>query len=588
MADRLNGYRVLILETREEAQFARLLSEQGADVLQCPMFTINDAPDPVPIEAWIRLTSTGSWGIGPTGCPTIAGKNYKTSYWFGIQCNSDKLLFYAHGLGTNAQSTGSVPVNEWVHVAVSYDSVDVKFYVNGILDSSVPVAGPMDTTTDAFRIGNDVEWNQSPIGDIDEVHFWNVARSQLAIAADMETITTPQIGLVGVWNMEGNPNADVGGFTGTLTGDASFAGTPITTPEPAFLKGDTDCDHQLAASDAMAILSDLAGLVPPLENCENPLLLTSQGVPDLWWDASPGEGYIEVPHSEALNPADAITVELWINVWSYMSHDGADRCNSLAGKGYITAWWLGLCSGQLRFYRGDGDFVDSIGQVPLREWVHVAAVADHTSVKFYINGDLDSEFTNDDAELGTNTDPMRIGSDPNVFVKFKDYAFFVPKDASGRTTIVEGTMTMKQETVEQTRHYLEDAGRHEEACSLAAKLAAQAPDDAELHAAQHQPLGFEPARGQRAERCDADGGAIETQQLVRGHRIAQHQVLDHDARRPALPARLDAAHLGVAPDRVAQPGLDRVALAADLGQQHAHHGDQGGSRDQQRRDHRPQ
>jgi uroporphyrinogen-III synthase len=54
MADRLNGYRVLILETREEAQFARLLSEQGADVLQCPMFSINDASDPVPIEAWIR------------------------------------------------------------------------------------------------------------------------------------------------------------------------------------------------------------------------------------------------------------------------------------------------------------------------------------------------------------------------------------------------------------------------------------------------------------------------------------------------------------------------------------------------------
>jgi uroporphyrinogen-III synthase len=53
MADRLNGYRILILETREEAQFSRLLAEQGADVLQCPMFTINEAPDPAPVEAWI-------------------------------------------------------------------------------------------------------------------------------------------------------------------------------------------------------------------------------------------------------------------------------------------------------------------------------------------------------------------------------------------------------------------------------------------------------------------------------------------------------------------------------------------------------
>jgi len=53
MAGKLNGYRILILETREEAQFARLLTEQGAEVMQCPMFIIQDAPDTAPIEAWI-------------------------------------------------------------------------------------------------------------------------------------------------------------------------------------------------------------------------------------------------------------------------------------------------------------------------------------------------------------------------------------------------------------------------------------------------------------------------------------------------------------------------------------------------------
>ncbi|WP_314955388.1 uroporphyrinogen-III synthase [Bradyrhizobium cosmicum] len=54
MADRLNGTRILILETREEAQFSKLLAEQGAEVVQCPMFTIEDAPDPAPVEAWVR------------------------------------------------------------------------------------------------------------------------------------------------------------------------------------------------------------------------------------------------------------------------------------------------------------------------------------------------------------------------------------------------------------------------------------------------------------------------------------------------------------------------------------------------------
>lgn len=54
MVDRLDGYRILILETREEAQFSRLLAEQGADVLQCPMFSIQDVPDPTAVDGWIR------------------------------------------------------------------------------------------------------------------------------------------------------------------------------------------------------------------------------------------------------------------------------------------------------------------------------------------------------------------------------------------------------------------------------------------------------------------------------------------------------------------------------------------------------
>src|SRR3569623_3518820 len=54
MADRLSGFRILILEGREEAQFSRLLKEQGANVLQCPMFTISDVPDAAPVEDWIK------------------------------------------------------------------------------------------------------------------------------------------------------------------------------------------------------------------------------------------------------------------------------------------------------------------------------------------------------------------------------------------------------------------------------------------------------------------------------------------------------------------------------------------------------
>ena len=46
-----------------------------------------------------------------------------------------------------------------------------------------------------------------------------------------------------------------------------------------------------------------------------------------------------------------------------------------------------------------------------------------------------------------------------VMVRFKDYEFFVPKDADGRTAVVEGRAYYDEVSVETLRHYAEDAGK---------------------------------------------------------------------------------------------------------------------------------
>ncbi|MEO0897670.1 MAG: DUF4920 domain-containing protein [Bacteroidota bacterium] len=43
-------------------------------------------------------------------------------------------------------------------------------------------------------------------------------------------------------------------------------------------------------------------------------------------------------------------------------------------------------------------------------------------------------------------------------VTFKDYGFFVPKDASGKTAIIEGTAMIDTTSIEELRHYAEDGG----------------------------------------------------------------------------------------------------------------------------------
>lgn len=48
-----------------------------------------------------------------------------------------------------------------------------------------------------------------------------------------------------------------------------------------------------------------------------------------------------------------------------------------------------------------------------------------------------------------------------VMVRFKDYGFFMPKDIAGKEVIVNGRAFIKETSVDEQRHYAEDAGKSE-------------------------------------------------------------------------------------------------------------------------------
>ena len=50
----LAGRRVALVEHRELDRLGRMLEEQGAETLRCPLVAIADAPDPAPVRAWIE------------------------------------------------------------------------------------------------------------------------------------------------------------------------------------------------------------------------------------------------------------------------------------------------------------------------------------------------------------------------------------------------------------------------------------------------------------------------------------------------------------------------------------------------------
>jgi hypothetical protein len=52
-----------------------------------------------------------------------------------------------------------------------------------------------------------------------------------------------------------------------------------------------------------------------------------------------------------------------------------------------------------------------------------------------------------------------LGNDQEMRVSFKDYSFFVPLESSGRKVIMEGIARYEVTSIEDLKHFAEDAGK---------------------------------------------------------------------------------------------------------------------------------
>jgi uroporphyrinogen-III synthase len=57
----LTGKTIALAEGRQLEDLAGLLHKEGADVYRCPMLSILDAPDPAPVNAWLRDLVAGKF-----------------------------------------------------------------------------------------------------------------------------------------------------------------------------------------------------------------------------------------------------------------------------------------------------------------------------------------------------------------------------------------------------------------------------------------------------------------------------------------------------------------------------------------------
>jgi hypothetical protein len=222
------------------------------------------------IECWFMrtgagvTTSTGSGGV--TAVPLVTkgrgesdGSNVDCDYFMGIDASGHLIADFETYPATGLTSGQNYPVigtnaaiqnNVWYHAAATFDvaSHTWKLYLNGTqVGTSATAVGakPRYDSIQHFGIGTAMTSTGAAagffMGVIDEVRIWNVARSQVDIAAGMNSETpTSTVCLIGRYALnDASGTSAVSSVAGAPTG----ALMPTATP-PAWVTGHTFTGNQ--------------------------------------------------------------------------------------------------------------------------------------------------------------------------------------------------------------------------------------------------------------------------------------------------------------------------------------------------------
>lgn len=175
-------------------KYGKAIAFDGTGYLNVPYTTPSLALSPsMTLEAWVYPTTVPS----AQSLPIMFANRY---YLFGASnagwCSTMSFAPFGGFYNTAdnyACATSLLTVNQWTHLAVTYDGVTMTFYRDGkVVTTSTPTE-PMvsESNNVTIGLGNPGEFF---IGKIDEPRIYNYARSPTQIVSDMNT---PLIGAPG-------------------------------------------------------------------------------------------------------------------------------------------------------------------------------------------------------------------------------------------------------------------------------------------------------------------------------------------------------------------------------------------------------
>jgi glucose/arabinose dehydrogenase len=137
------------------------------------------------LEAWVRPAALGSaWR-------TVVLKEQAGQLAYGLYAGTDTgsrpaaHVFTSRDIGLLGPS--ALPLSTWSHLAMTWDGLTVRVYVNGTQVSSSALAGTAVTSGSPLRIGGNSVWPEWFSGVIDEVRVYSRALNAAEIATDRDT-----------------------------------------------------------------------------------------------------------------------------------------------------------------------------------------------------------------------------------------------------------------------------------------------------------------------------------------------------------------------------------------------------------------
>lgn len=208
-------------------------------------------------EAWVKPDNTNT---GVIFGQDVSGDN---SHMFRMTVTNERARFYMRGASSNpnvqlATDIGTVPTDEWTHLAVVRNGGTVTLYVNGVEEASDNTTTINNQSgadpTKPFRIGarggsGNSNGQTNFEGLIDDFRYWNIARTQSEIRANLFYPPSPAAtGLVSWYKFDAgsgtsavNSGTNSPGNNGTLTNGSTWTASPIVYSQNAIdLDGTND------------------------------------------------------------------------------------------------------------------------------------------------------------------------------------------------------------------------------------------------------------------------------------------------------------------------------------------------------------